>query len=63
MLARQLALSLQVSKLRCGNKVKHRIKPVRGEQVFYDKFSCGKFYLSIARVYVQQIFYDKFLVF
>ena len=38
-------------------------KPITDEQGFYDKFSCGKFYLLIGRVYLQQIFYDKFLVF
>ena len=39
------------------------IKPVTDEQVFYDKFLYGKFYLPSARVYVQQIFYNNFLVF
>ena len=39
------------------------IKPVTDEQVFYDKFLYGKFYLSSARVYVRQILYDRFLVF
>ncbi len=39
------------------------LKPVTDEQVFYDKFLYGKFYLPSARVYVRQILYDKFLVF
>ena len=40
-----------------------KVKPVTDEQVFYDKFLYGKFYLPSARVYVRQILYDKFLVF
>ena len=40
-----------------------RVKPVTDEQVFYDKFLYGKFYLQSARVYVRQILYDTFLVF
>ena len=39
------------------------VKPATDEQVFYDKFLYGKFYLPSARVYVRQILYDKFLVF
>ena len=39
------------------------VKPVTDEQVFYDKFLCGKFYLPSERMYVRQILYDKFLVF
>ncbi len=37
------------------------VKPVTDEQVFYDKFLCGKFYLPSARVYMRHILYDKFL--
>ena len=39
------------------------MNPITNEQVFYDKFLYGKFYLPSARVYVRQILYDKFLVF
>ena len=39
------------------------VKPVTDEQVFYDKFLYGNFYLPSARVYMRQILYDKFLVF
>ncbi len=39
------------------------LKLVTDEQVFYDKFLYGKFYLPSASVYVRQILYDKFLVF
>ncbi len=38
----------------------YQFKPVTDEQVFYDKFLYGKFYLPSARVYVRQILYDKF---
>jgi hypothetical protein len=37
------------------------LKPVTDEQVLYDKFLYGEFYLPSAHVYVQQIFYEKFL--
>ncbi len=46
-----------------SDRVKAAFKPVTDEQVFYDKFLYGKFYLPSARVYVRQILYDKFLVF
>ena len=45
------------------NVVFTALKPVTDEQVFYDQFLYGKFYLPSARVYVRQILYDKFLVF
>ena len=40
--------------------LREQFKPVTDEQVFYDRFLCGRFYLPSARVYMQHILYDKF---
>ena len=37
----------------------HRVKPVKDEQVFYDKFLCDKFYLLVCTRNFENFFYDK----
>ena len=53
-----MEITLKYFRLRFAVNV--NLKPVTDEQVFYDKFSYDKFYLSSARMYMQHILYDKF---